>query len=199
MTHMKYPYIEDYTDLFEDIYAELGFKTTLIPTPHLRGLILLNQGVVDADVFRLANTAKNYPNIIIVQPALTRANVTLFCRKDVPCNRDILTDKSITMLVSEPTIKLLGPEEFQARQSSHSSISNIPDMLKANRYAYALFLLDDLMVSQYENEFQLVSIKSVMVHHVIHKKHLALLPLIEEKIRAKLPEVLRNRAARAKR
>ena len=136
MTHIEYPYIEDYIELFVEIYNEMGFETTLIPTPSTRGLLLLDEGTVDADVLRLSYTAKNY------------------------------------------------------------SLPNIPDMLKANRYKYALFLLDDLMERQFKTDFQSVKIKSMAIYHVVHKKHIALIPQIEEKIRTKLPEFLRKRGMR---
>ena len=42
MTHIEYPYIEDYIELFVEIYNEMGFETTLIPTPSTRGLLLLD-------------------------------------------------------------------------------------------------------------------------------------------------------------
>jgi hypothetical protein len=33
LTHIVYPDLEDYTELFVNIYTELGFKVELIPTP----------------------------------------------------------------------------------------------------------------------------------------------------------------------
>jgi hypothetical protein len=66
LTHIVYPDLEDYTEFFIDIYTELGFKVGLIPTPSLRGLILLDDGVVDADVLRLNVVAEEYSNVIVV-------------------------------------------------------------------------------------------------------------------------------------
>ena len=196
MTHIEYPYIEDYIELFVEIYNEMGFETTLIPTPSTRGLLLLDEGTVDADVLRLGYTAKNYSNVIVVKPELNYANLTLLCIKNVPCNKGVLTNTRITVLAPDNAISLLAEHEFKARQANTHSLPNIPDMLKANRYKYALFLLDDLMERQFKTDFQSVKIKSMAIYHVVHKKHIALIPQIEEKIRTKLPEFLRKRGMR---
>tara|TARA_R110000751_G_scaffold91266_2_gene178794 strand:- start:20986 stop:21594 length:609 start_codon:yes stop_codon:yes gene_type:complete len=198
MTHIEYPYIEDYTALFEEIYIELGFELTIIPTPSIRGLILLDKGKVDADVIRIANTAKNYPNLIIVQPPLYNAALTLFCVKEVPCNKEVLTNNHTTIIAADNTISLLDPTEFKARQANFQLGTNIPEMLKAHRHNYALLVLDNLMESQFNSDFQMFKIKSIPVNHVIHKKHLALLEQLQQKIHTKLPQVLHKRASKIK-
>jgi hypothetical protein len=193
ITYIEYPNIEGYAKLFEEIYTELGFETTLIPTPSLRGLRLLDQGVVDADVVRLAIAAKNHPNIIVIQPELNRANLTLFCIKGVPCTKDILTNKNITILASDSALNLFSPGEFKAQQAYTYMDWRIPKMLKADRYKYAVFVIDDLMQKQFNADFQIVKIKSIAINHFINKKHRALVPQIEEKLRKKLPVFLSNR------
>lgn len=194
ITHIVYPEIEDYTDLFVDIYTELGFTVSIIPTPSVRGLILLNNGVVDADVVRLSYVAKKYPNVIIVKPELNRTDLTLLCVKSVPCTKDIIADENISIMAVDNTLSLLEPGEFKAHQVNNDAVSNVPEMLKAKRYLYALFVLDDKMKKHFAREFQLVKLKSMSVNHIIHKKHIALLPQIEDKIRTKLPEFRRTRA-----
>ena len=190
-----YPELEDYTDLFVDIYTELGFNVSLIPAPSVRGLILLNDGVVDADAVRLNYVAKEYPNVIVVQPELNQVDLTLLCVKGVPCTREILADENISVMAIDSAISLLKPGEFKAHQANSGAISNVPKMLKAHRYLYALFALDEAMKKQFITDFQLVKLRSMSLNHVIHKKHLDLLPQIEKKLRDKLPEF---RLARAK-
>ena len=197
ITYVRYPSIEDYAAMFDEIYTELGFKVTLIPTPSLRGLHLLNNGEVDADVLRISYEAKKRPNIIIVQPELGNTDLTLLCVKHIPCSRDTLGNKKITILASKRIISLLDEGEFTAQQANSEVFTTIPHMLKANRYQYALFLMDDLLNSKFSKDFQLVKIKSISINHLIHSKHLALLPKIQEKLRAKLPEFKRNRALKA--
>lgn len=194
ISYIVYLNVEDYNEFFIDIYTELGFEVVMIPTPSIRGLILLNDGKVDADVVRIGNQAKKYANVIIAQPELDYANITLLCVKNKPCTREILGNEEITILTSERIISFLDKGEFKAQQASSELFSTVPSMLKANRYDYALYLMDDLLSQQLTNDFQSVKIKSMAINHVIHKKHIALLGKIEEKIRAKLPEFKRKRA-----
>jgi hypothetical protein len=77
LSHIAYPEHDDYAELFVEIYSELGFKVELIATPSLRGLILLNDGVVDADILRLSKIATKYPNVILVKPELKRVSLSL--------------------------------------------------------------------------------------------------------------------------
>ena len=193
LTHIVYPDLEDYTELFVGIYKELGFKVELIPTPSLRGLILLNDGVVDADVLRLNVTAEEYPNVIVVKPELNRVSLSLICTKGIPCNRGVLADKKISVLANSRMLGLLDPGEFKSIQVDNELFSSVISMLKADRYFYAIYVVDEVINKHFDQDFQIVEIKKISISHVIHKKHIALLPQIQEKIRNKLPEFNRKR------
>ena len=194
LTHIVYPGLNDYTQLFVDIYTELGFKVELIPTPSLRGLILLNDGVVDADVLRLNVIAEEYPNVIVVQPELKRVSLSLICTKGIPCNRGLLANKNISILANSRMLKLLTPGEFKAIQVDNELFSSVISMLKADRYFYAIYVVDEVIKKHFEKDFQIVEIKKISISHVIHKKHIDLLPQIQEKIRTKIPEFDRERS-----
>lgn len=194
LTYIDYPYAKGYTDFFEEIYTELGFAVKVISTPSRRGLILVNEESADADVLRIGSVAKDYPNLIVVQPEISLMHLTLLCAIDKPCSKELLADKHITVMIANNAADFLEPGEFKARAAPINSFVSIHDMLKANRFDYALFLLDDLMERKFSDYFQFVRLTKIPVNHVIHKKHHALLPKIEEKIRIKLPEFNRKRA-----
>jgi hypothetical protein len=193
LTHIVYPYFDDYSELFVDIYTELGFKVELIPTPSLRGLILLNDGVVNADVVRLNVIAKTYPNVILVTPELKRVSLSLICAKGVPCNRGVLADTSISILANERMLALLDDGEFKSIHVDNELFSSVLSMLKAERYYYAIYVIDEVIKKHFDENFQIVELKKLSINHVIHKKHIGLLSQIQEKIRAKLPEFNRMR------
>jgi hypothetical protein len=193
LTHIVYPGLDDYTALFVDIYTELGFKVELIPTPSLRGLILLNDGVVDADVLRLNPIVEEYPNLIVVQPKLKRVSLSLICTRGIPCNRGVLADKNVSILANSRMLELLDPGEFKSTQVDNELFSSVINMLKADRYFYAIYVVDEVIKKHFDQDFQIVEIKKISISHVIHKKHFGLLPQIQEKIRTKLPEFDRKR------
>lgn len=193
LTHIVYPGTDDYSELFVEIYTELGFKVELIPTPSLRGLILLNNDVVDADVLRLSLIAKTYPNVIVVQPELQSASLSLICSKGVPCNRSILTNEKISILANSRMLSLIEHGEFKSVHVENELFSSVLDMLKADRYNYAIYVIDDVIKKHFDQDLQIVDLKKISIHHIIHKKHIGLLPQIQEKIRSKLPELTRRR------
>jgi hypothetical protein len=165
----------------------------LIPAPSLRGLILLNDGAVDADLVRLNSVAKTFPNVIVVQPELQRVSLSLICAKGVPCNRSVLTDKNISILANGRMFSLLDLGELKANQIDIELFSSVFSMIKAKRYLYAIYVVDELIKKQFDQDFQIIEIEQLSVNHIIHKKHVGLLPQIQEKIQAKLPEFNRKR------
>jgi hypothetical protein len=193
LTHIVYPDTDDYSKLFVEIYTELGFKVELIPTPSLRGLILLNNDVVDADVLRLSLIAKTYPNVIVVQPKLQSATLSLICSKGVSCDRSILRNEKISILANSRMLALLEDGEFKSVHVENELFSSVLEMLKAGRYNYAIYVIDDVIEKQFDQDLQVVELKKISINHVIHKKHIGLLPQIQEKIRSKLPELTRRR------
>jgi hypothetical protein len=195
ISQVVYPDIEDYTSLIEDIYTELGYKVSIVPTPSTRGLLLLDDGLVDADVVRASSVARQFANVIIVQPALKVVDLNLVCVMGVPCNPGILQDESLNILANDRIIALIGIENFRARKVDNEMAANVSDMLKAQRYFYALFAMDETISRNFAQEFQLVRIFDLSVHHVIGKKHEGLLPLIEQKLREKLPAFKAKRAS----
>jgi hypothetical protein len=193
LTHIVYPYLDDYSELFVEIYTELGFKVELIPTPSLRGLILLNDGIVDSDVVRLNVIANTYPNVIVVTPELKRVSLSLICAKGVPCYRGVLADTNISILANERMLALLDDGEFKSIHVNNELFSSVLNMLKAERYYYAIYVIDEVIKNHFTENFQIIELKKISINHVIHKKHIGLLPQIQEKIRAKLPEFNRQR------
>lgn len=75
-----------FVQLIQTIYEELGFNVSIISIPARRGMILLNDGLVDGDVIRLKRTVVKYNNVVVVEPALGKGNLVLLCHKGIPCD-----------------------------------------------------------------------------------------------------------------
>jgi hypothetical protein len=186
ISYVVYPQVEGYVALIKDVYTELGFKVTLLSTPSTRGLILLNAGEVDADVVRVRRTVEQYPNAVLVEPALKVGKLVLLCRKDVICETSVLHSKNEVLLSSDAVTPYLAKLKVSARIVKPQGNVNVVDMLKAQRADYAFFLIDGQI--DFTPDFNMVDIQEISVFHVIHKKHAAMLPLIQQKIIEKLPE-----------
>jgi hypothetical protein len=193
ISYVIYPDLEDYLQLIEDIYTELGFVVTMLPTPANRGLVLLNEGEVDADLLREKNVANKYPNILLVEPPLNNAELILLCVIGVPCQRNVLLDKNEYILTGEGVKQEFLPGEFLAKQISVPTVSSVKSMLTANRISYAIYAIDMAMGKRILQQFHYAVLKDLSIYHLINQKHAALLPLIEAKLREKLPAFIASR------
>jgi hypothetical protein len=194
ISHINRDDIEPYIKLISGVYEELGFRVVLLPTPSTRGIKLVDEAVVDADVASTANDLEvNNANFIIVQPALNQAYLALLCLKNIPCSTNILQDNSVAFAITEPVFKLFTPAEFKANAVFVNTGSAITDILMLNRISYGLLIIDHALEKTYSSEFNIVKIKNFDVFHIIKKKHAGLLPQIEAKLREKLPAFVKSR------
>lgn len=176
-----------YAQFMQSIYEELGFDVSIIHTPVKRGLILLNNELVDADVIRLKSVAEKYDNVILVEPAFAKGYLVLLCHKGKPCDSSILQQKTAHIQSDEGNLTLLEPGELKAQIISNEIPANTINMLEEERIFYALLSLDNRTLEKLSSKFNHVKIKDVSGYHVISKKHADLLPKIQQKLQEKLP------------
>jgi hypothetical protein len=181
-----------YTQLIRSIYEDLGFEVKLIDTPAKRGLILLNNGSVDADVVRLKRVVETYPNLILVEPAIAKGYIVLICAKSVKCDGTVLKNKKSKILTHQDLQGLFQSGEIYAQMIINERLPNAFDMLLRKRWEYALYVLDDYTLNKQSSKFNFLKIKVVSGFHVIHKSKVHLLPLIQQKLEERLPEFHAN-------
>lgn len=179
---------EVYARFVKGIYEELGFNVAIIQTPVKRGLILLNNEIVDADVIRLKGVAAKYENVKLVEPAIASGYLVLFCHKDKPCDLSILKQKNAFIQSDEGNLQLFEPGEIKAQIILNEITSNTLNMLEEARIFYALYSIDGRTLKKLSSKFNHVKVKDVSGYHVISNKHADLLPKIQQKLKQKLPE-----------
>ncbi|MDP5031327.1 hypothetical protein [Paraglaciecola sp.] len=184
VSYMDYPQNEPYLSLITDVYKELGITISLIPTPATRGLKLANEGKVDADIMRLSKSAREYPNLIVVEPPLKIVKLVLLCTQNVVCDSTVLEDKKEVLLTTEGILNYLDKYNVQATLETIQIVENIAKMLSLKRTNYAIFVGDDSI--EIFKPFKQFTLQDISLYHVIHKKHAELLPKIEQKLREKL-------------
>jgi hypothetical protein len=176
-----------YAHFMQKIYEELGFDVSIIPTPVKRGLILLNDNEVDADVIRFKSVAEKYENIVLVEPPIAAGILVLLCNKLEPCDESILQNKTVFIQSDEGNLNLFKRDEIQAQMIINEMTNNTINMLEEERILYALYSLNNKMLENFSSRFNYVKLKDVSGYHVINKKHAHLLSQIQQKIRQKLP------------
>ena len=184
VSYVEYPQNEWLINLIRDVYSELGYTVSMIPTPATRGLSLLNDGTVDADALRLKRTAENYANAIIVEPAVLVSKLVLICVKEILCEQNILESRGNVVLTTDGLLPYLEEYNIKAKIESIQMFTNIVEMLTAKRVNYALFILDESNVAF--KDFNQVVLQDISLFHIIHKKHANILPSLELKLLEKM-------------
>jgi hypothetical protein len=178
-----------YSRFIQSIYEDLGFKVTIIQTPVKRGLILLNDNKIDADVIRLKSAAKQYKNVVIVKPAIASGLLVLLCNKKEPCDENILQNTAAYIQSDEGNLNLFESGQVKATIIFNEMPANTLNMLEEERILYALYSMNNRMLEMLSAKFNYVILKDVSGYHVINKKHAHLLPALKQKIQQKLPEL----------
>lgn len=176
-----------YAEFIKEIYEELGFEVTITIAPVKRGLMLLNNNMVDADVIRLRSITETYKNIMLVEPPIAQGLMVLLCKKTMPCDESILQDQSVYIQSNEGNLKLFKEDEIKAQILVNEMVNNTLNMLRAEHIHYALYSLDSRLLEMLSSQFNYLKLKDVSGYHVINKKHAHLLPQIQQKITEKLP------------
>ncbi len=177
ISHVSHPAIEPYNQLILSAYQRLGFTVEFIPVPAKRGLVLLNKGVVDADTLRIEESVTEYPNIILIQPAVKQLKMVLICNSGIPCSNAVFSDEFSSILTTRG-ISLSLPKTIQADIVFNENLNTILELLRSKRYQYAIYAVDDELLTQLSAEFHTSNMTTPKFHHVINKSHQALIPEI---------------------
>ena len=183
LSYVEYPGAEPYLKVIQEIYTELGFNVKSIATPALTGISLLSEGKVDGDAYRLGRVVTTFDNVILVTPELVRATLVLLCLPDIQCDRAVLNNSKNTLLTNERALGYLKDVDIRANLLKDEVIKNTVEMLHSGEVKYATFMIDERQIIP--KGMQMVKLRNIFLYHVIHKKHAALLPQIEKKMRQK--------------
>lgn len=183
ISHVAHPKIDSLNILLADVYQQLGFKVEFIPVPSRRGLSLVNDGIVDGDSIRVQNNIKNYKNILIVKPSLLHIYIVLVCQKGIPCAENVLKDNKSQVMLGRGAREIINEKGYSATFVLNEKQDIILELLRANRFHYALYNVNASYQKELQQEFNLVVIASPKYFHVINKKHLKMLPAIEKKLK----------------
>ena len=183
LSYVEYPGAEPYLKVIQEIYTELGFNVKSIATTALRGITLLSEGKVDADAYRLGRVVTTFDDLILVKPELIRATLVLLCVPEVECDRAVLNYSQNTLLTNARALEYLNDVDIRATLLKDEVIKHTVEMLVSGEVKYATFMIDERQIIP--KRMQMVKLRNIFLYHVIHKKHAALLPQIEKKMRQK--------------
>lgn len=186
ISHFPHPAMPPFKTFIASVYDEMDIKYSIESMPATRGLIELNNARIDADVVRPISLLNKFPNIVVVEPVLYEAEMVLLCAKGKPCTKDVLHDPSKLVVTTKANQALLSGDFVQSQLITDETILRTLDLLRKGKVNYALYGTTLSYKRTLQQEFGVVKLKDVRLHHVISKQHIELLPMLEKTIRAKL-------------
>ena len=157
-------------------YRKLGIEVEFVKVGAERGLLLLNQGVTDADVIRFTVSKDRFANILPILPPISEGEFTLYCQAEETCNRTVVdTPKNHIVILksSFENAKLLLPQyQFSAQMMTFESQKQIEQLVLQGKVQYAIVTRDHKYDHFYETlGFNAHTLGIASATHFIHKQH----------------------------
>jgi polar amino acid transport system substrate-binding protein len=163
-------------------YQSINQPISITYAPSYRSLKLANQGVMDGELYRIADINKRFPNLVIVPVPLYYIKLTAYAKSD-RIKIDGWRSLSAYHLGIIRGIELVNKHTISMHRTIADSHSQLFNMLQNDRIQIALSarysaapIIDALKYS--EIKALKPSILSFPVYHFVHKKNKHLIPAL---------------------
>lgn len=174
--------------LLRQVYGELGYQLTFQEAEGARALQLLNDGLVDGDVARLAPLLRSLDSTLPVV-LLDTVQVVLYCRQSLPCDDAVLQNPKQRILVptQDATLQLL-TNDIQAKRYFNSDWNNIIVMFNGGKVDYLLWIESDLLQAPalINANKTAATIGPFQLYHLLHKQHQPLAEQVSRELSKRL-------------
>lgn len=175
ISNFEHPLMHIMNDLIRQSYKDIGIDIEFVTRPDAHGLKMLNAGQVDADVIRADYMVNRYPNILPVQPVLLRPQMIIFCRKNIPCNADILKNKNVVIhgySYLTDSLRMRYQENVSADFFKMKNYDLTVEQLQDGKIDYLMMsMIKGRMPEVLKTEFNHVVLYEYETHHMIHRRH----------------------------
>jgi hypothetical protein len=188
--YINHPRVNDfYRPVIKRAYEQIGITVTFEKVGGKRGLKLLNEGMTDADVIRYDAVTKDNPNVIAIEPQLSRGASFLLCIKGAECSIDILSDPTLGIAVTTRFFHNIEqqPNKFSANFYEFDDFYHVVQLIKSGRFDYAIAPSDYTESNIFDDYgFTHIPLVEHKLVHVINKKHLHLKDKLSDAIATQL-------------
>lgn len=172
----------------EKAYRQLGLDISIQTYPAKRALKMANNGIVDGEMLRVKGIELDFPNLLRIPVPLCSVISTLVVKNEVNANNwDDLKKYRFGTVVGFPyqkkTIEKYGLTTVEVTKND-----KLIELLLVDRVD-AIFLSQkqssDLIHNNAKRAFKTLKNfnREVNFYHYLHKKHIALVPLITQELR----------------
>ena len=198
LSHSSHPVMHNILiPMLQDVYGELGYNLTLQEAEGARVIKLMNEGLVDGDVARLEPILSHLKSAVAVVK-LDSIQVILFCRKDISCDKDVLLNSKLRVLVPtvDATLTLL-TNDILAKRYFNNDWDSIIAMFNAGKVDYLLWiesrLISPLALSNANRSD--TNIGPFGLYHILHNSHQHLAEPIANMLKQRLAQLELTSAA----
>ena len=174
-----------FMEVLEKSYNDIGINVKFEKLPLDRGLKMISEGMVDADVIRTDIRLKDVENVITVE-LLSRGDIVLLCRQEVPCNKEILNDPEAIIgaqIITQDYLRKHFGKFVNAIFINVSEHKKVEELLLKDHLKYTIIsTVADVVPEQFAN-YKHHRLFSIYGYHSVHKKHKALVPELAAAIR----------------
>ncbi|MDO6709782.1 hypothetical protein Q4567_03505 [Aliiglaciecola sp. 2_MG-2023] len=173
------------TQYYTDIYQAVDITPSFTFYPSKRGLKMVNEGILDAEGFRLDVVGEHFSQLIKIDESIGHLQIGFFCLNKNDC---IVDESSIVGVLSS----FRGAVDFCAESSIECHfIENINSIAKKldTGLLDAIFATDIeaqkiLCASSYDSfQFLPSQVSKLPLYHYVNKRHLSLKQGLEKSIR----------------
>jgi len=171
-----------------EAFSRIGFEITTIRLPAERGLINVNTGVDDGEMFRVSGLQKIYPNIVPVPEKMIDIDFVVFSKLDITLDKgwDSLKPYSVAIVNGWKILEQNIPKSAEVISVNHPL--QLFDMLNKGRaqlIVYERFSGQGIIKQSQFNDIKLIEppLASREMFMYLNKKHRSIIPKLADALR----------------
>ncbi len=175
--------VKYYVPVIKEAYRRIGIEAKFELINDKRALLLLNDGLIDADTAKTLETIDQYPNIRPLATPLSKIEVHLVCQPHLDCSKDILNNEVLSLgivaagefyeeLLGDATIKIVDLTSFDI-------LAKIFEQQKVDAMVVVVDDFSQRYLSGFPNH---VKVQEKLGYHLINVRHAAIADKLDKVI-----------------
>lgn len=176
ITYFDNPQMPVLIDILQKSYESIGINPIFKSFPITRGLRMLEQGQVDADVVRNIDVLSNFDNVIPIETVLVSVDLLLLCKKEMSvCSDEAFENDQETMgvyIYNLDSVKKKYGERLKIKTLKNPDATDAIYLMQKGRINYALHpVIKGNVPKQISDSFNYVKVLDITGVHVVNKRH----------------------------
>lgn len=185
---IEHPKVQNFIQpLIADVYGKVGIKTEFLIVSSYRDLMLVANKQLMGSVVFAEDIIDIIPELIKVNPPISKMSYVLLCSKEARCDSAVLTAdnsdaKIVTTNAMAKSLSRRYPGLNQQRLLPTSEMKNVMSFIRKERVSYGVYPISDRTkggLGELPPDLNHAILYDIDSYHVLNKDYACLLPLIE--------------------